>query len=196
MRHFTHEENERIRAAIAAVERRTHAHFAFVVTPVSDRYVLFPIVWSAVLALVAGGIVALGWPHFALRMAFGIQAVTFVGLSLICEWLPIRLMLVPKHFKHMRAKHMAHREFAARVLSRKDHRDGILFFVSQAERYVEILASHDVHARVGEDVWQSIINDFVAAVGAGRRTEGFVAGIDACGTLLATHFPAASAPGL
>ena len=193
MRRFTHEENERIHTAIAAVEQRTHAHFAFVITPVSDRYALFSIVWSAILALAAGGIVALGWPQLALRMAFGIQAVAFVVLSLAFEWLPIRLFLAPKHFKHMRAKHMAHREFAARVLSRKDHRNGVLFFVSRGERYVEILASPDVHARVGAETWQAIIDGFVAMVSAGRAVEGFVAGIDACGALLATHYPVLNA---
>jgi len=194
MRHLTHEENEKIHAAVAAVEQRTHAHFSLAIVPLSDRYTLFPLVWSAVLALAIGGVIALGWPGLALRMAFGIQAVAFICLSLAFEWLPIRLMLVPKHYKHMRAKHMAHREFAARVLARNDHRDGILFFVSRAERYVEILAAPDIHARVGTEAWQSIIDHFVVAVSSGHVVEGFVAGIDACGSLLATHYPAKDAP--
>src|SRR6185437_683595 len=52
-------ERERIHAATAAVERQTSALFALTIVPVSERYLLFPLVWGAVLALAATGVLAL-----------------------------------------------------------------------------------------------------------------------------------------
>jgi putative membrane protein len=192
MARLTHDEYQRIRAACDAADRRTHAHFAAVVTPMSDRYELFPVVWSALIALLAGGVMAVGWPGLGLRMAFAIQAAVFVVLSLVLDWQPLRMWLVPQRVKNMRASRMARREFGARVLSRKEHRSGVFLFVSLGERYVEVIASPDVHDQVDPATWDPIIAAFIAAVRAGRTADGVVAAIEACGALLAVSHPSVS----
>lgn len=192
MTRLTHDEYQRIRAACDAADQRTHAHFAAVVTPISDRYELFPVVWSAMIALVAGGVMAVAWPDLGLRMAFALQAAIFVVLSLVLDWRPLRVLLVPRRVKQMRASRMARREFGARVLSRKEHRSGVLLFVSLGERYVEIIASPEVHDQLDPVTWDPIVAAFIAAVGAGRTADGVVAAIEACGALLASNHPPAS----
>jgi len=186
---LTTAECERIHAAMAAVERRSSALFALALVPVSERYLLFPLVWGAVLALAATGALALVRPGLGIDVGFVINAALFIVLSLILDWLPLRLMLVPRRSKHAHARQLAHREFAARILANAQHRNGVLFFVSLGERYVEIIADRDIHARVPEGAWDKIVADFIAAVKAGRLADGFVAAIDACAALLEAHYP-------
>lgn len=182
-------ERERIHAATAAVERRTSAVFALAIVPVSERYLLFPLIWGAVLALAATGALALIRPDLGIGLGFVINAALFIVLSVVLDWLPLRLMLVPRRAKHAHARQRAHREFAARILANAQHRNGVLFFVSLGERYVEIIADRAIHARVPEGTWDKIVADFIAAVKAGRLADGFIAAIDACAALLETHYP-------
>ena len=182
------EEHTRIHAAVADVERRTSAAFALAIVPVSDRYLLHPIVWGAIIGLAATGVVALVKPALGIGAGFLIDAVVFVALSLVLDWLPLRLLIVPRRIKHNHARQLAYREFAAHIASAKQ-RNSVLFFVSLGERYVEILADREIHARVAEGTWDKLVADFIAAVKAGRLVEGFVAAVESCGALLETHYP-------
>ncbi len=186
---LTAAERERIHAATSAVEQRTSAIFALAIVPVSERYLLYPLVWGAVLALTATGVLALLYPELPIGIGFAVDAALFVALSLILDWRPLRLALVPRRVKHVRAHQLAHREFAARILANAQHRDGVLFFVSLGERYVEVMADRDIHARVAEGTWDRIVADFTAAVKAGRLADGFIAAIEACAVVLETHYP-------
>lgn len=182
-------EREKVSAAVTAAQARTQARFALVVVPASDRYRLYPVVWGAGAALIGAGIMAAFWPHLGLRFAFAVETLVFVGASLLLEWRPLRFFVVPKRSKHDHARALAHREFAARILAHPDRQGGVLFFVSLGERYAEIIADHALHAKAGQAAWDRIVADFVAAAGQGRVADGFVAGVSACGALLATHAP-------
>jgi putative membrane protein len=186
---LTQAERERVHAATAAVEARTSAVFALAIVPVSERYLLYPLVWGAVLALAATGVLALVRPEFGIGLGFIVDAALFLALSLVLDWLPLRLALVPRRVKHAHARQLAHREFAARILASAQHRNGVLFFVSLGERYVEVIADRDIHARVPEGTWDKIVADFIAAVKAGRLADGFIAAIDACAAVLEMHYP-------
>jgi putative membrane protein len=173
-------DKERIHAAVTAAEARTPVHIAVNIVPASDRYLLFPIVWGAILALAAGGVLALAWPHMGVRQVFSIEAVTFVLLSLLLDWRPVRLMLVPRHIRTRYARALAHREFATRILASRERKGGVLLFVSLAERYAEILADRDTHARVGGAVWDKILSDYMIAAKSGRIADGIVEAVTAC----------------
>jgi putative membrane protein len=177
---LTDEEKKRIHAAIAAAEARTQVHIATAIVPASDHYALYPVIWGALAALIGGGIVALAWRHLPLREGFAIEAALFVAVSLLLEWWPLRIRLVPRRVRHLRASAFAHREFAARVLADPARRSGLLLFVSLGERYAEILADREMHNRVGPDAWNRIVADLVAAAKSGRIADGIVAAIEAC----------------
>ena len=180
-------ERQRIHAAIAAAEARTQARFAAVIVAASERYTLYPPLWGAMVALMAGAVLALARPELSLRLGILIVAAIFAAFALVFDWFGLRLLLVPRRAKHEHARNLAHREFAARILA--PGREGILFFVSLGERYVEILASRDVHVRVGEAAWNAIVADFTASAKAGRVADGAIAAIEACAGHLAAHFP-------
>jgi putative membrane protein len=189
---LTQADHARIHAATAAVERRTSAIFALAIVPLSERYLLYPLVWGAALSLAATGILALFHPELPIGVGFIVNAALFIVMSLILDWRPLRLRLVSRRAKHAHARQLAHREFAARILANAQHRNGVLFFVSLGERYVEVIADRDIHARVPAGTWDRIVADFIAAVKAGQSADGFVAAIEACATVLETHYPRAS----
>ena len=74
------------------------------------------------------------------------------------------------------------------LVGTRDH-TAVLFFVSVAERYVEIIADRGVSSVVDDKVWASIIADFTAAVRQGRIAHGFLTAIEACTRVLAERLP-------
>jgi putative membrane protein len=185
------DDRARIRAAKAAVEQRTAAELAVVVVPVSDHYPFVGLVWAAAAAFGVAVIVTLVAPDLEPVEALAIQAVALVLFALLFDWMPVRLRLAPRHLKHARARQLAHREFAAHIISGAPHRNRVLLFVSLGERYVEIIADRGTHALVPEGTWDRIVAEFLAKVKAGAVTDGVLAAIAACGQVLETHHPAA-----
>jgi putative membrane protein len=184
VRHLTADEKARIHATVADAESRTHVHVAVSVVPASDRYLLYPLVWGAIVALMAGGVLAIGWPRFPMREAFAVEASLFVVLSLLFEWLPLRLALVPRAIRRHRAQALAHREFAARILASHERKGGVLLFVSLGERYAEILADRETHMRVGAAAWERVLADYLADAKAQPVAEAIVKAVHSCAAAL------------
>jgi putative membrane protein len=189
---FTPEEHRRIDAAIEAIKRDTSADLCVVVTRASDRYSLYPIASAALAAILLGVIVSLVRPGTASRVVIAIQLWSLIVLTLVFDWFPIRLSLVPKRVKHARAQQLAHREFNAHELAKPKQPHRILLFVSLGERYVEIIADHHTHALAPAGTWNKIVDEFLAAVKAGRVADGVLSAIESCGAILKAHHPAQS----
>ncbi|MEE4465147.1 TPM domain-containing protein, partial [Azotobacter chroococcum] len=67
---------------------------------------------------------------------------------------------------------------------------GMLIFVAEAERYVEILVDRGIASRLDDASWQAIVEAFTAQVKRGETLQGFLACIEACGALLKEQLPA------
>jgi putative membrane protein len=187
---FTPEEHERIDAAMAAIKRDTSADLCVVVTRVSDRYALYPIACAAIAAILLGALVSLLRPDLSIRITIAIQLWSLIVLTLLFDWLPVRLWLVPKRVKHTHAWQLAHREFNAHELANPNQPHRILLFVSLGERYVEIIADHETHALAPDGAWNKIVDRFLATVKAGRVADGVLDAVSACGAILREHHPA------
>jgi putative membrane protein len=179
----------RIHAALAQADAKTSAHFAAVIVPVADRYTLYPLLWGAMAAFLAGALLAIAKPALSLRFGVVIESIVFGAVAFALDWFPARLLAVPARVKRERASRMAHREFAARILASATHREGILFFVALGEHHVEILATREVHAKVGAEEWNAIVARFTKTAAQGRIADGVLVAIDDCAGHLATHFP-------
>jgi putative membrane protein len=188
--HLKVDEHKRLSAALAEAGKRTTARFELVTVPVSDRYALYPLIYGAVVGLAVLGALALFWPELSLRTGFYAAAGSFAASSFLFEWLPLRLMLVPRHAKHWECWELAHRSFAARVLAQTDRKPGIIFFVSLGERYVEVVTDRDVDLRVPQGTWDAVIADFTLAAKQKRLADGLAAAVEACAKVLEQHYPA------
>jgi putative membrane protein len=187
---FSAEDKARITAAIHAAEKNTSGEFVAVVAHASDHYVLVPLLWAAIAALLMPGAclllgAPLGWIHL-----YQIQLLTFIVLAVLLLSVPgLHLRLVPTRVKHARASRLAKAQFYSQGVQLTPHHSGVLFFVSLAERYVEIVADKGIHGKIGEARWRGIVDLFLDKVRHGRVVDGFVAAIDACGAAMAEHYP-------
>lgn len=187
---FSDADKARISEAIRTAEKNTSGEFVAVVARSSDHYIFLPLLWAAFLALILPGIlyfagVPLAWIH-----VYQIQLALFVVLALLFLFVPeLHLHLVPRHVKHARASRLAKAQFYIQGVHMTREHSGVLFFVSLAEHYVEIVADQGIHEKLGQKHWHGIIQAFVAEVHQGNVVEGFVAAITACGAAMATHYP-------
>ena len=181
------EDRKQIHDAIAAAEAKTTAHLAVTIVPASDRYALYPLLWAAMIAFLVGCALAFARPDLSLRMGFIFEAGAFAAAALLFEPFASRLLIAPRAVKRDKARALAHREFAARILGA--HRDGILVFASLGERHVEIIATRAVHDAVGEAEWADITARFAASAAQARIVDAALGAIADCGLHLARHFP-------
>lgn len=178
-------DRQRIHAAAEAAEARCGVHISVAIVNASDRYALYPIVWGALLALIAGGLITLILPLMHSREVFAVEAGIFVVTSLLLDWWPVRVRSVPRRVRRARASQFAHREFAARILAETRDQGGVLLFVSLAERYAEVLADRRAHAGRDDAVWERPVAALVAAAKSGRTADGIVAAVENLGSVLA-----------
>lgn len=187
---FSAEDKARITAAIHAAERNTSGEFVAVVARASDHYILLPLLWSAILALLFPGACLLAGASVGWVELYHLQLLIFIVLAVVLLSVPgLHLKVIPRRVKHAHASRLAQAQFYAQGVQLTPHHSGVLFFVSLAERYVEIVADKGIHEKLGEAHWQGIIDRFVAQVRRGRVVDGFVDAIGACGAAMAEHYP-------
>jgi len=189
MAFITSADRDRIEAAIRAAEARTSGEFVTVVARASDAYLTLPLLYASGVALMTPLVLSLLRIETRALPLSLIQVAVFVTLALIFLWRPVTMWLVPHGAKMHRAARLAREQFFRRGLHETADRHGVLLFVSVAERYVEIVADRGIHGKVPAGAWDGIVADFTSMVRAGRVADGFIAAIDRCGDLLATHFP-------
>jgi putative membrane protein len=183
------EEQRQVAQAIDRVERTTDAELVTVLAASADDYAYVPLIWAGVVALLVPGLINLfvGWLDAnQLLMA---QIGTFIVVALICRLPVVTSHLVPEHVRHWRAGNLARRQFLEQNLHKTVGGTGVLIFVSEAERYVEILVDHGISHRVDDLVWRAMVDVFTQHVRDGKTLEGFLGCIDACGQLLSEHVP-------
>jgi putative membrane protein len=182
------QDRERISSAIRAAEAKTSGEIVCVLAQTSSDAAALPILLAAIAAL------ALPWLLVAftampVNRILLLQIVVFVALAALLCLPRVRIALVPRAMRRAVAHRVAMEQFTIRGIARKKDRTGILIFVSLAERYARVIADEGIAVRVPQAEWQGAIDALVARTSGGRIADGFIAAIDVCGKVLATHFP-------
>jgi len=190
---LSNDDREAISAAIRGAEQRTSGQLVCVLAHSSSNYAHVPILWATALALF------LPWPliyltAWSVQRIFLAQLVVFIVAGLVFAWEPLRLALVPRAVKRARAHHAALEQFVVRRVAHTPNRTGVLIFVSLAERYARIIADEGIVEKVPLVEWQGAIDALTGHMRDGRIAAGFVAAIDRCGAVLATHAPPDGVP--
>lgn len=147
-----------------------------------------PIAWAAAIALLAP-LPLIYLTDWSVAVVYLAQLVAFLVVALALSHPALRFRVVPRRARHAHAHEEAMRQFFAQGLDKTEHRTGVLIFASAAERYAEIVADAGIHEKVASEVWDAAVDALVSAIKAGRPADGFVAAIERCGAVLATHFP-------
>lgn len=188
---LTKDEKTRIADAVRAAEGGTSGEFVSVLAGTCDDYLFIPLLWAAVLALILPGALLMGGVAIDYIHMYQIQLALFVVLGLIFLIPPIRMRCIPRSIRHDRAAYVARAQFYEQGVHLTQDHSGVLFFVSVAERYVEIIADRGIHEKVGERRWREIVDEFTQNVRAGRIADGFVAAIESCSAAMAQNYPRA-----
>lgn len=182
------EDRQRIADAIHAAEAKTSGEIVCVLAKTSSGATALPIFLAAVIAL------ALPWLLVAttampVYRILSLQIALFLVSTMLLSLPRVRVSLVPRAARRAAAHRAAVEQFMVRGVAHTKDRTGILIFVSLAERYARIIADDGIAARVPQSEWQGAVDALVAHMRDGRIANGFIAAIETCGKVLATHFP-------
>ncbi|MEZ5557925.1 MAG: TPM domain-containing protein [Pseudomonadales bacterium] len=183
----TQQEQQRIAEAIAQVEQHTDAELVTVLAARSDDYRYIPVLWAALAALLLPSLLLL--THLAADLIVATQLAAFCVLALLFRHPAVQHRLIPRRVRHWRAANMARRQFLELGLHHTDGDTGVLMFVSEAERYVEILTDRGISAVIPAEHWSAIVEGLVTALKAGETLRGFESAIAQAGELLAAAVP-------
>ncbi len=186
---LTDGDKAKIETAVRAAEARTAGEIVVAVTPSSDSYAGFRLAAAGALAVALGMLtfrhvyVVPGW------VLFLAQIPTAIALHLVFGWAPLVRMLVPANARSAAVDARAKAYFLdGGVLETRD-RSGVLVFLSERERRVEILADRGIHERVDAEEWQRNVDMIVKRIREHSPAEGLVQAVERIGELLATNFP-------
>lgn len=182
-------EQRQVAEAIAEVEKHTDAELVTVLARRADDYAYIPLLWASLVALLVPGVLhyLLGW--LSINGLLLAQWSTFIVLCLVFRIPQLTTRLIPRTVRHWRASNLARRQFLEQNLHHTAGGTGVLIFVCEAERYVEILVDEGIAKRLDNQVWVSIVARFTEQVHEGQTVQGFVSCIKACGELLGAHVP-------
>ena len=180
---------QRIAAAISKAEQGTRAEFVAAIARRADSYRS-----NSLLAALAGGLIAgvlagvfLPWPGPAETIAAELAG--FLLVFTLAAFTPLGMLVVPARRQRRLASRLAKLVFLQRGLASTAEHCGVLFFVSRAEHYIEIVPDIGIDQAVEPGAWQRIVDAFTASVKKGEVEQGFLGAIEALGALLAKHYP-------
>lgn len=187
------DEQRQVAEAIARVELNTDAELVTVLAAQADDYTYVPLIWAGIVGLLLPGLINfyplwLDANHLLLA-----QIATFIVVALVCHFSRLSMYLVPAKVRQWRAGNLARRQFLEQNLHHTAGGTGVLIFVCEAERYVEILVDHGISSRLDNDTWKAMIETFTRQVREGQTLQGFLGCIQACGAVLAEHVPVTQA---
>ena len=178
--------------AITKAENKTSAEIVAVIARASAGYYYIPYMWGALIAL------AVPWPliHWTwmpVQSIYVIQLAVFAGLTLVLHYPDLRFALVPRSVMRKRARLRAMQQFVAQDIYTTAGHTRVLLFVSVAERYAEIVVDYEVHQKVPDEEWKTIIDKLTADLGSGCPAKGLIDAVGKIGEHLAQHFPPSAA---
>ena len=179
-----------VAAAISKVEQTTDAELVTVLAKQADSYRYIPLLWAALLALLSPGVVMFMPFWLDVREVVLIQLIVFLVMAIILNLPPVMRRIIPPGIKRWRAANLARRQFLENNLHHTDGETGVLIFVSETERYVEIIVDRGISRHVPDAQWQDIVDEFTRLVRDGETLQGFLTAVERCGKLLAKHVPA------
>jgi uncharacterized membrane protein len=102
----------------------------------------------------------------------------------------IETALTPLHILHgIVPRARALEVFASLRVWNTEYNNGVLIYVQLADRSVDIVADRGFGGRVSPAEWQAVCRLMEEHFRAGRFEAGSIAGVEALGDLLASHFP-------
>lgn len=183
-------ERARVHEAVRQAELRTVGEVVPVVLERSDPHP--GAAWVAALSsLVLGStllVPVLPWdrPLWLLGAQLGLGA---LGFALARALPDVARLFIPRRRAAAVCEEQALLEFHRLGLQKTQEATGVLVFVSLLERHVVVLGDEGIDAVVEPETWEGVTRAALDGVASGDLAGGLVAAVEACGRVLAEHFP-------
>jgi putative membrane protein len=194
VRIFTPDDLRQIEKAIAEAESKTSGELVVLAVPASGEYGWVHWLWGAIGWLIAS-VVLFTLTHyqdwgFAITSILRWQVVGMIAASAIGFIPAVQRWSVPDRVVTRRVHRECLANFLACGLHQTREHTGILIYLSERERRVEILADHGIHLKSGQKYWQERIAEIAQGLRQGQPAPALCQSIRDIGMHLATHFPA------
>jgi putative membrane protein len=191
MARLSKSDHDRVLAAISAAEKQTAAEFAVAIVTSADEYAEIRLLVPALIAILSSPLLlAVGLTYDPFWLAV-IPCLLFLSIAGVLMSDAVAVPLVPTVRRLRRVRRLAQSLFVELGLATPRDRAGVLLFVAQAERQVEILAGAGISERIDAKTWQAVVDDFVQTARSGPLVEALIGAIEACADLLSKTFPPA-----
>lgn len=183
------EEKELISKQIEKIESFSSAELVAVVTKRSGDYSNVITILSIAFVFLASFIMIFFYSVSNILL-LQIQLLVFVGVKIFLEKFDnLVLSILPKSYKYQKASTNANNQFYNLGLNRTKTRQGIMFFVSFDEKYVEIITDTTISEKIDDEYWEKIVEQFIIDVKKNKLALGYLNAIESCSELLINKFP-------
>lgn len=182
-------EKELISKKIENLEKLSSAELVAVITKRSGdyRYINSLITISIVFII---SFVLIFFSNFSSLQLLQIQLLSFIGSYLLFEKFDTLILnAFPRTYKKNKASQNAHEQFSNLGLNRTKTNQGIMFFVSLDEKYVEIITDKVISEKIKDDYWEKIVDEFIKDVKKKELSQGYLKAINSCSEILIKEFP-------
>ena len=193
---FTSAEQQRITAAVQAVEARTTGEVVVMVTSASHSYPEANLLAAAALALPAALIAAfttaglLWWRGEVLWLFLLLFTLFVLVLRPLVSRFPALLRLFLRRDRmEAEVERAAFTHFFTEGLHTTREATGVLIFLSVLERRVWILGDRGINARIQPNSWQEFVDRLTAGIRDNLRCDALCRVIGEIGEVLADRFP-------
>ena len=194
--YFSEQDLKRIENAIAEAEKHTCGEIVAMVVHASSDYRWIGWLWATIAVTVTSLALLVvdmrsQW-SFSMAEIFQYQLVgALVGTGLSFPP-PAATTVLTRGQTTRRVHREALANFTASGLHNTRDRTGILIYISELERRVQIFADSGIHGKAGEPYWDRMVKEIVTGIGAGRPGDAVCHAIGRIGE----SWPSISRPGI
>jgi putative membrane protein len=182
------DEARRLEEAFDAAQARTRAPIMCVLASASSDYAILPLAACGLATL------ATPWPllmftSLSAERVFIVQLLVCLVALAIVSVRPLRILSTPKRVRRANAHRAAVVQFSVRGLDHAAERNGVLLYVSLAERYARVIADSGASQVIGAREWQGLIDALTSDLAAKGTSPALCAAAERCADLLSRPFP-------
>src|SRR5579863_1805211 len=183
------EAQRRVEDAFVTAQGRTAAPIEGVLAPASGQYEAPGLILTLIVALFTPWplFTFTAWPSGRIYLAQLSVALVLAGMSM---WPRFGVVLTRGSALRVNVHRAAMGQFVARGLDRAPGRNGVLIYVSLAERIARVEADEAALAAVPLTQWQGLINAMTPAIGRGDLEAALSGAAARAADLLGAAFPA------
>ena len=186
---LSYEERDQLEDVGRDLEATTDAEVVLVLARRADNYLYAPTLVAAIAGMLIP-LISIYWPFWldTNELVF-VQATVFICLALLFRIPVLQRKLVPKRTKFFRASNLAMRHFLAEGVHTTKNNLGIMIFVSEFERYIEIIADHGITKKIGDDTWSKAVDLAIPLLQQNNAFNAFTSVLREVGGILQDRFP-------